>query len=364
MPSIRIIGAGSIGNHLAHAARSRNWRVVLTDIDDAALQRARHEIYPQRYGAWDEAITTRNSRDSLGEAADVVFIGTPPDSHIKLALETLEHVRPKVLLIEKPLAGPDLAGCQQLLDACRKNGVFAAVGYNHCLGANTVLAQSVLAEKPVGDLKTISSRTREHWSGIFAAHPWLSGPEDSYLGYSSRGGGACCEHSHAINIWQHFAHVMGAGRVAEVSAELDMVEIGKARYDQLALMTLRTASGLVGDVIQDVVTFPHDKSLRVQGSQGFVEWRVNHQPGKDAVLHGKAGGPVEEHLIAKTRPDDFKAEIDHLAAVMDGKVQSSPISLERGLDTMMVIAATFKSHAERRPVRIDWNNGYGLQALN
>jgi len=361
--SIRIIGAGSIGNHLANAARSRDWRVTLTDIDPAALARTRDSIYPGRYGAWDEAIALKDSREAFREPADVVFIGTPPDSHIKLALETLEQVRPRVLLIEKPLAGPDLAGCQQLLEAARAKGVFAAVGYNHCLGSNTVRAEALIRSGLLGTLKTISARTREHWQGIFNAHPWLAGPADSYLGYSARGGGACGEHSHAINIWQHFARVAGAGRVADVSASLDMVKDGAADYDQLALISLRTDGGLTGDVIQDVVTSPAEKSARLQGTGGFVEWRVNHQPGKDAVLSGSFGGTIAEDIIAKTRADDFKVEIDHLAGVMEGRIADSPIALERGLDTMMVIAASFRSHQLGRRVRIDWSRGYTPAAL-
>ena len=55
-------------------------------------------------------------------------------------------------------------------------------------------------------------------------------------------------------------------------------------------------------------------------------------------------------MIAKTRADDFKAEIDHLTQVLEGKVIASPISLERGLDTMMVIAAALKSHQTGRRV--------------
>jgi len=361
--SIRIIGAGSIGNHLANAARARNWRVTLTDIDSAALARARDSIYPERYGAWDPEIALKGTREAFADPADVVFIGTPPDSHIKLALETLQRVTPRVLLIEKPLAGPDLAGCRDLLEATRKAGVFAAVGYNHCLGANTVRAEQVLATGLIGTLKTISARTREHWQGIFTAHPWLSGPSDSYLGFSARGGGACGEHSHAINIWQHFAQVTGAGRVVEVSATLDRVTAGGLDYDQLALLTLTTEHGLVGDVIQDVVTLPAEKSARLQGDKGFVEWRVNHQPGKDAVLSGVGAGPVSEESIAKTRADDFKVEIDHLAAVMAGGVANSPISLERGLDTMMVIAAAFRSNTIGRRVGIDWSRGYVPEAI-
>ena len=72
---------------------------------------------------------------------------------------------------------------------------------------------------------------------------------------------------------------------------------------------------------------------------------------------------VEEKAIAKTRADDFKAEIVHLEAVLDGRAESSPISLERGLDTMMVIAAAFKSHELGRRVSIDWKAGYRPEAL-
>jgi predicted dehydrogenase len=364
LPSIRIIGAGSIGNHLAHAARSRGWSVVLTDIDPAALARARDDIYPSRYGAWDPEIALRDSRDAFEEDADVVFIGTPPDHHIALALATLDKVKPRILLIEKPLSGPDLAGCQALFDAAARRGVRALVGYNHRLGANTLAAEEALRSGRLGNVVTISARVREHWAGIFKAHSWLSGPAASYLGYSVRGGGACGEHSHGINIWQHFAAIAGAGRVAEVSATLDMVRDGAADYDRACFLTLKTTEGLVGDVVQDVVTQPVEKAARIQGSDGFVEWRVNYRPDCDALLSGASGGAIEEKLIKKTRADDFKAEIDHMSDIMAGKIVSSPISLERGLETMTVIAAAFRSHKERRAMRIDWSKGYTPEAIS
>ncbi|WP_457940341.1 Gfo/Idh/MocA family protein [Mesorhizobium sp. 10J20-29] len=364
MYSIRIVGAGSIGNHLAHAARSRDWRVTLTDVDPAALDRTRDQIYPARYGAWDTAIRLKLSRDAVDDYADVVFIGTPPDTHVALAIETLGHAKPKVLLIEKPLAGPGLARCDELFRATQDAGVFCAVGYNHCLGKNTIEAEKLVRSGRLGSVITISARTREHWQGIFNAHPWLSGPADSYLGFSVRGGGATGEHSHAINIWQHFAHLTGAGRVVEVSAALDRVTANGLDYDRAAFITLKTDTGFVGDVVQDVVTAPADKSARLQGDKGFLEWKVNAAPGKDKVAFGTMDGATEEILIDKSRPDDFIAEIDHLADVMAGNLQISPISLERGLDTMMVIAAVYRSHQLGRRVQIDWSRGYLPEAMD
>lgn len=362
MHAIRIIGAGSIGNHLANAGRSFGWQVTLTDNDPAALERARSSIYPSRYGAWDDAIILKDSRAAMGDAADVVFIGTPPDSHITLANAVLDQSAPKLLIIEKPLAGPDLAGCAALLSRVTKAGIFAGVGYNHTLGQNTLAAEAELKSGRVGPVATISARTREHWGGIFKAHPWLSGPAASYLGFVNRGGGSIGEHSHGINIWQHFANLLGAGRVAEVSAMLDMVEDGGVSYDRLCYIALKTEHGLMGNVIQDVVTAPPEKSCRIQGRDGFVEWRVNHKPGHDAVIAG-TGESATETLLPKNRADDFKAEIAHFQDVLSGKAGNSPIALERGLDTMMVIAAALRSHQSGRRVRINWTLGYTPDAL-
>ena len=53
---VKIIGAGSIGNHLANAARSLNWSVDIIDLNEEALIRTKNEIYPSRYGSWDNSI--------------------------------------------------------------------------------------------------------------------------------------------------------------------------------------------------------------------------------------------------------------------------------------------------------------------
>ncbi len=53
---VKIIGAGSIGNHLSNASRALGWSVDLIDTDPKALERTRTQIYPSRYGTFDQAI--------------------------------------------------------------------------------------------------------------------------------------------------------------------------------------------------------------------------------------------------------------------------------------------------------------------
>src|SRR5690242_3026384 len=106
MTRVKIYGAGSIGNHLAHAARSLGWEVIICDIEEPSLVRMKTEIYPGRYGRWDETIQQYlNDRAPKG-GFDWVFIGTPPEYHLPLAIEALAE-KPKGILIEKPLCTPD-----------------------------------------------------------------------------------------------------------------------------------------------------------------------------------------------------------------------------------------------------------------
>ena len=236
------------------------------------------------------------------------------------------------------------------------------VSANHRLTRNTILAEEWLAEHPIGEVVTLRASVREHWGGIFRAHPWLAGPSESYLGFTERGGGALCEHSHGINIWQHFARAIGQGRIVEVEAMLDWVdEQSGPRYDRIAQLHVRTEEGLVGTIVQDVVTEPAEKRLRMQGQDGFLEWEVNADPEHDAIRTFVLAGGGEasrepapsETRIPKTRPDDFRPEADHVARLVRGDLCESPISLEQGLETMLVIEAAVRSSRERRAVRID-----------
>lgn len=362
MKKVKIYGAGSIGNHLANASRRLGWAVDICDVDAEALRRTREEIYPSRYGVWDQSIGLYSNERVPTGGYDLIIIGTPPDSHMALARQAVKE-RPAAILVEKPLCTPDLSGAQQLVDEANAAGVRVFVGYDHVVGKSSQLVGSLLKECKIGKLDTIDVEFREFWGGIFSAHPWLSGPSDSYLGFWQRGGGSCGEHSHAANLWQYFAHQAGAGRIVEVSAELEFVRDGSVDYDKLCLMSVRTENGLIGRVVQDVVTRPTRKWARAQGADGYLEWYCGRKPGVDSVVHALDGGVVSETEVSKTRPDDFVQELRHIEDSLNGAAEVSPISLERGLETMMVIAAAHKSAVERCVIHIDYSKGFVPEAL-
>ncbi len=353
MFKVKIYGAGSIGNHLSHAARTLGWDVTVCDLDPAALARMREEIYPRRYGSWDDEIRLFTNDDSPRGGFDLIFIGTPPDTHLQLAFQAVSE-RPRAVVIEKPVCPPHLTGLHQLLDEIRSADIRAFVGYDHAVGQAACKVRELIAAGTIGQVKTIDVEFREHWGGILAAHPWLSGPEASYLGYWERGGGAGGEHSHALHLWQHFAHLSGAGKVQDLSAQIQYGNEGA--YDEICALQLTTETGLVGRVVQDVITSPPRKWARLQGSTGAIEWHCGYNAEGDAVVIHTSGQEAETHLIAKTRPDDFIEELRFIESQLNGGSRDLSLDLERGLETMACIAAAHQSQRTRRSVRVDYEH--------
>lgn len=356
MYKVKIFGAGSIGNHLANAFVTKGHKVILSDVDNKALERSRNETYISRYGSWSENITLMLSDEIYDIDSDIVFIGTPPEFHIPIAIKVLESNAPKLILIEKPLCTPDLSDLFILKELAFKKGVEICVGYNHIVSEAAKYIEKYLNKESLGEIQHISSYTREHWGGIFKAHPWLSGPADSYLGYYLKGGGSLSEHSHGLNMWQNLCHKVGGGKIVEVSSKMDFVNDGIINYDKCIIASFTTENGLSGDLIQDVLTFPANKSSKVIGTDAFVEIILSSN-NSDIINYGKLEDTkVYETVFSKKRADDFIWEVNHLENILSGGIKNNDISLERGIETMIVISAIIKSNQLKRTVVINWSN--------
>jgi len=351
--NVLIFGAGSIGNHLANASRTLNWSVNVLDIDPKALKRMRDEIYPSRYGSWDESINLINDINDLKKTPQFVIIGTPPDSHLKLAMKALE-LKPKGILIEKPLCTPSLDGLRELKKEIKKYPTKIYIGYNHILGKAIQKIEELLTLNNFGDVLTIDVEFREHWGGIFAAHHWLDGPSDSYLGNYQSGGGATGEHSHAINMWQHLANLTNFGSISKIDAHMDFIKENDCFYDRISSINFLTEKNLIGRVIQDVVTKPSKKCARIQFEFGFIEWYCESNT-KDSINYQDKYMESSEIIdFPKTRPDDFIIELEHISEnLYSSPHKSSPISFERGCDTMAVISKAYESGLQQHSVYLN-----------
>ncbi|MEK7170242.1 MAG: Gfo/Idh/MocA family oxidoreductase [Patescibacteria group bacterium] len=354
MLKVKIIGAGSIGNHLAQASRRMGWDVTIVDVDEKALTRTKNELYPVRYGAWDSAITLATPDKVKKGGFDIIMIGTPPQVRMKLALEALQE-EPKILQLEKPLTMPFDAGLRAFAKAyAAQKKTTVVLGYDHAIGKSIGRVAKLLREKAIGEVLTLDVEFREHWQGIFKAHPWLRGPQDSYLGFWKKGGGASGEHSHALHLFGYLAKEAGLGTWKKVASALKVEKSGGTEYDSIAAFTLELTGGKIGRVVQDVITLPTRKWIRVQGTEGFIEWHCNGTASGDVVLYMSKRGELKEEIFAKTRPDDFYEEMLHIQAILDKEVseKESPVSFASGLAVMEVLETAWKNPSQSfQPIR-------------
>lgn len=352
MTKVKIFGAGSIGNHYAFACINKKWDVTIIDIDPKALERMRYQIYPSRYGRWNKNIRLISKDDN--ENYDIVMIGTPPTSHLNIATkELIKKNPPKVIHIEKPLCTPDLKGIKKILRIRKrapKTQIFG--GYNHSLTKNTIYAEKLIKKIKFGKVLSMQALNRENWIGIYKAHFWIKSMADTYLGYYQKGGGALCEHSHGLNIWSHFSNFLGLGKVKKVNCNMKIIEKGKVKYDETVFLNLTTNKNFLGNVYQDVITDPAQKILNIQFEKGYVNIINNFEDNYDAVkfsFHKK----VKIVKFKKSRPDDFIGLINHLQQALKSKIEKkSPISLNRSIEIMKIINASFKSHKLKKTINI------------
>ena len=346
--SVKVIGAGSIGNHLAHACRSQDWNVTIVDTDLAALERTKTDIYPSRYGSWDKDITLAAPSSLEGEAFDLVVVGTPPSTHLTLATSELSSAPPRVLLIEKPLSHPNTNALTSFLALAESSPTRVLVGYNQRLKPHTVKFLELAKSGELGRLIGLESVMLESWDGILKAHFWMKSEMDTYLAYSEKGGGALFEHSHALNLFLYFAHELGHGPVTSVRASMDWVDHPQGRYDRDTTLILELESGLVGTVRQDLHTWPARKSAVASFELGKLTWEMGDA--EDVVTLERFGSlSPQAWRFPKTRPDDFLPEIRHIGEILGNPVIPSPIDLEAGSSVMKVALAALESSETGQP---------------
>lgn len=342
MATVKVIGAGSIGNHLAHGCRSQGWDVTIVDVSSEALKRTRDAIYPNRYGFWDENIALATPDELLGRAFDIVIVGTPPETHLMVATEELSNTPPKLLLIEKPLAHPEVEAIGAFVELARRCSSRVLVGYNQRYKPNTFKFLEVARDSKLGALVGLSAHMLESWDGILRAHFWMASEKDSYLAFTNRGGGALLEHSHALNLMLYFASELGQGRAVEVEANMDWVRHEAGEYDRDTKLRIKLDSGIVAEVRQDLHTWPARKEARAVFENGSVVWAMEED--SDSVTLLTPDRTQKDHWVfPKKRPDDFLGEISHLGDLLVDPSKSSSIELRDGLHVMEVALAAMES---------------------
>ena len=332
---IKIIGSGSAGNHIAFAFKNFASKIIMTDISKEALLRAKKKIYINRYKKWDQNIKQiiEGSKKEINEFYDVIIISTPPKSHINLLKYNVK--KSNIFLIEKPICDPNkssLALLKKIINNNKKK-IFLC-GYNHRLFPSTIKLKEIFKNHKK-KFNYMSVNFKEGTEGFLKAHNWLKSLNDSYLSNWKEGGGALCEHSHALNLAQYLIDDK-ANNLKLFNKNIEF-SVNKNTYDKNSKLFFNFKKKPI-IINQNFETTPTEKKITITGNHYYLELQYNYKNNDDKILYYNFKKNKKKiFLFKKERKDDFLYEAKFLCKIFEKKTSSSTLNAKHGVDTMSLL---------------------------
>ena len=335
---IFIFGAGSIGNHLTNAGIKDNYEVYITDKSDKALKRMQNQLFQKRYGYWSENINLikfNEIRKIFNINFEIVIIGTPPKTHLKLYDFCKKNLNYKKILIEKPLC----VYSQKINNISKKDYIFC--GYNHSVSPSIKYFLKMLSKNKKNYLFT-SIKWKEGWKGILNAHYWLKDEFSTYLGNIEEGGGAIHEHSHPIHLAVIILKLLSDKTIKVINSDLNFKKNKKIKYDYFSNILLNSNKNKVSLEI-DLVEPGSKKEITINFSNKVIRWIHNYSESNDAVIiYHKNQKKIK--LFKKKRETEFISEFKSIRKVTNSKsYNSSNLNIKHAINVMQIIKTVIKN---------------------
>ncbi|MBI2526480.1 MAG: Gfo/Idh/MocA family oxidoreductase [Candidatus Rokubacteria bacterium] len=325
---LAIIGLGSIGRrHLG------NFRAVgvetLAGYDASPAQReAAARDFP--------FATIAPTVEAALEGAQGVAICTPPDSH--LAIGRLAAERGAHLMVEKPFAH-SVAGVEELLTHCDARRLVVLTAYNWRYWPPMRFAKQLLDEGRIGPVRAARTEYAYHLTIRYPGKDY----RNFYMADGAQGGGCVLDESHAIDYMRWLC-----GEITQVSAVVDRISSLEISTDDIADLTVRFASGTVGNIHMNLFAWNMHGHFELMGEQGVIQWRRFEN---EIRLFEPAANRWEVYPFACQLNDMYVEEARHFLACMRGEATPACDGWD-GLKTMRVIAAAQRASVERRWVQV------------
>jgi len=336
--NILIFGAGSIGAHHANAARTLNCNVFICDIDISRFEYMKKNLYPQRYGSWDNKIKFITYKDvfKIKNIYDLIVIGVPPKNHLILLKKCFTSLKFKKILIEKPLCvfNQSFSFIKKLK---YKNKIYC--GFNHSISESILFLINLILKKKIGKITTVTINWKEDFDLILKAHPWIKGLKHSYLSSLNEGGGGCHEYSHAVHLALILKNILFKNET-KIHQNITYKKKENIYYDSKAQIifenNLRTISLNI-----DTITNPCEKNIKIVGEKGIILWerKIEKNYEKIKIIKNKN----LNYKFKLTRQDDFINEMRLLLFKEEKHSNLSNIKIKSAMEVMDVLKKVFKN---------------------
>ncbi len=314
---VGIIGSGGISAiHLrGYLATGRYEIVGLADLEESAMAEkdTTFGISPRHY---------TDARTMLAaEQPDVVSICTWHPGHAPWAIAASTY-RPKAILVEKPMAD-NLGHAEQMLVACKRNGVKLAISHQRRFIPSYILAREIIAQGAIGKVRMIQS---------FAA--------DGLPNYST----------HQTDMYRFLLNddecdwVMG-----NVERKTDRYE-RSTRIEDCAIGVFHFTSGAMALILSDVLPTVYQGAL-IYGTDGIINLTtydlqiLNHESGGRWQMHQPDGKffKLAEHGENLEWFEAPAAQMEELADWIEGKRDTFRGDALNGIKALQMVHAVYES---------------------
>jgi predicted dehydrogenase len=313
---VKIIGAGSAGNHICYALTriKKIKKIFLTDINKKNLVRAKKKIFFTRYKKWNSKIKLELEKNTLSQKFDIIIISTPPQVHLENLNQNINQS--DFFLIEKPLCEPNINTLNTIKNIVKKHSKkLFLCGYNHRLFPSTIFLKKKIKKEKIIYCEIYF---KENTSGFLKAHSWIKNLNESYLSNTKMGGGALCEHSHALNLLFYF---LNPKNVQILNSDIKKIN----SYD---------SSCKINFLFDNV---PTEKIIKIKTKKGYYELQYNYNKSHDKIIQ-ILSNKKKIYYFKKKRSDDFLFEANHIINKLSiNKEHNSPINVQEGIKTMELI---------------------------
>lgn len=320
-----ILSTGRIARMFATAlATSRTGRLVAVGSRTAEAAR--------KFAADFGGITAHSSYEALlaDPAVQVVYIGTPHDSHAELCLRAAQAG--KHILCEKPLA-LNHADAARAVAAARQHKVFLMEAFMYRCHPQTAKLAELVRGGAVGELRLISA--------VFC----FNRPVNPALRLYNRslGGGAILDIGcYPVSIARLVAGAAGGKAFAE---PVEFHGTGRihpvAQVDEQAAATLKFPGGTLAQLTCGTTT-AKELSVRIHGTEGIISLPVPFHPGN--LAEGPARIIIQrpdqapEEIQCGPAADLYTIEADTVGdAIAHGELEAAAMSHADSLGNMAVL---------------------------
>lgn len=333
MLNIGIIGAGRIGR--VHSES------ITYHVKDARVAAIADPYLCEPAKKWAEdlgipAVYTDYHKILSDPAIDAVLICSSTDTHADICIEAIRAG--KHIFCEKPIS-QDLGKIKEVMEALKGTDLKFQVGFNRRFDHNFEALRNAVEDGLVGDVHIVKVTSRD--------------PDAPPIAYVKVSGGMFLDMT--IHDFDMVRYLTGSD-VTEVYASgavLVNPEIGEAGDIDTAIITLRLANGAIAVIDNSrKAAYGYDQRAEVFGSKGQAA--VTNDAASTAVISTENGVTGEKPLyfFLERYMASFSKEVSlFVQAVLTHS--EVPVTINDGLQPVIIAKAALKSLLENRPVKTE-----------